>query len=84
MLVCQRTSLKLKQRVKFRKKDKTLFMDVMLDLDEMRNLEPDVRTHTVGKHIVEAVQATLAKYSFAQFDSKRLLFDFEKWWQRQV
>src|SRR5437868_6163106 len=84
VLMCQRASLNLKQRVRFYKKDRQLYLDVMFDLAEMEGLDPDGRMLAVGQNVAAVTRATLAKYAFEQFDAERFLADFEQWWKRHT
>ena len=82
VLMCQSSSLNLKQRVKFVKNDRRLFVDVMLNLDEMCRLSPEDRKQAIGVRIVASLREVLRKYAFAQFDAERFLNDFTQWWSK--
>lgn len=82
VLMCQSSSLNLKQRVKFAKNDRKLFVDVMLNLDEMCRLGPEDRKQVIGVRIIASLREVLKKYPFAQFDAERFLNDFTQWWSK--
>jgi hypothetical protein len=79
VFMCQEPSLNLKQRVKFAKQDKKLYIDIMLHLDEMKMATPDVRRRIVVERLADEVPAILHKYSFEDFDEPRFVEDLKSW-----
>jgi hypothetical protein len=79
VLMCRDPSLQFKQRIRFVKKDKQLYLDVMLDLNALRQMEDDERMQTVVSRLRDEVPAVLGKYSFHEFDCKGFLADFTRW-----
>src|SRR5437016_3849264 len=47
VFMCRNSDLNFKQRIRFSKKDKTLYMDVLLDLKHMIQATPQERKRTV-------------------------------------
>lgn len=52
--MCLEPELNLNQRIRFSKKDKVLYMDIMLHLADFMNVEQTVREKIVGEKLVKA------------------------------
>src|SRR5689334_2516327 len=63
VLMCRDPELNFKRRLRFSKKDKMLYMDIMLDLNQMRQAEHGVRKRIVVERLADEVPAVLHKYS---------------------
>jgi len=61
------------------KKDKTLYMDIVLNLDEMAAATPSRRRKVVLQKIAAEVPETLSNYQLAGFDRASFLADINKW-----
>jgi len=79
VLMCRNGALNFKRRVRFAKKDKTLFMDAMLDLDEMRQAEHGVRKRIVAERLTDEIPTVLHKHSIPDFDDARFIEDLKSW-----
>ncbi|MEI6564681.1 MAG: hypothetical protein WCO42_10300 [bacterium] len=79
ILMCQDSGLNLKRRVRLSKKDKTLYLDVMLDLQTMKSVQPEARRQFVFKKIHDDVTEVIARYGLPNFDSGRFLKDLKSW-----
>jgi hypothetical protein len=79
--MCQDPGLDLKRRVRFSKKEKKLYMDVMLNLDEMKAASPDQRKKILVREILEGVPVIVNKYDLPGFDSMQFLADFDSWFK---
>ena len=79
VFMCQDPSLNLKQRVNFAKKERKLYLDIMLSLDEMKQAAPDVRKRIVIERLADEVPAVLRKYSIEDFDEPRFVEDLKSW-----
>jgi hypothetical protein len=58
-------------------------MDIMLDLPEMMALGQAARERLVAQRLATEVPAVISTYKTEDFDSARLLADFEKWIRRR-
>lgn len=67
-LICRDPELNFKQRIKFSKRDKTLYLDIMLDLNQFRVIEQDEKNRIVAQKLVVEIPPIVAKYKFADFD----------------
>ena len=79
VLVCQDSELNLKRRIRLSKKEKKLYLDIMLDLDEMRQADQQVRKKYVAERLADEVPDVLRKYSISDFDKVRFIEDFKSW-----
>ena len=79
VLVCRDPALHFKQRVRFSKNDRTLYLDVMLDLPEMKQAGPLERKSVAARRLVEEVSAALQKRKINGFDQERFLEDLRYW-----
>jgi hypothetical protein len=79
VLMCQDPALDLKQRVRHSKKDKTLYVDVMLDYTSMCAASPSFREGLVFREIITQVGTITARRKIADFDSTAFLSDLRDW-----
>ena len=78
-LMCRDPHLNFKQRIRLSKKDRILYMDVMLDYPAMREADDDTRVKIVRDKLKAEVPRILAKYKIPDFDNERFLSDFATW-----
>ena len=74
-LICQDSELNLRPRIRLAKKEKTLYMDVMLDLYEMRTATQEMRKRIVATRLSNEVPSILSKYKLVGFDTARFIVD---------
>ena len=79
VLMCQNSSLGLKRRIRLSKKDKTLYMDIILNHGDMVSVTPDIRLHLIATVIKEEVAKILSKYKIQQFEQQQFLSDIIFW-----
>lgn len=79
VLMCRDTELNFKRRIRFSRKEKTLYMDVMLDLIQMRQLAHNVRKQIICKRLTEEIPAVVRKYSIAGFNDMLFEQDLKEW-----
>ena len=78
-LMCRGQDLKFKRRIRLSKKERFLYMDVMLDLDEMRSLTKQSRFEIVVRRLKTEIPAIFNKYKIPDFDDRRLQSDLCGW-----
>src|SRR2546429_273707 len=71
VLMCRNPALNFKRRIRLAGKDKTLYMDVMLELKEMSQATPGLRRRIISERLVEEIPAVVHKYSIRDFDEAR-------------
>ena len=75
VFVCQDPGLNLKRRMRLVKKEKKLYMDIMLNLAEMKTADPEDGKRIVADRLITEVPAVIAKYRFDDFDSATFVAD---------
>lgn len=78
ILVCREPSLKFKRRIRYSRKDKTIYMDVMLELSKFMNLTPEERKREVINALLKEVPEIVGKYKIEDFNTERFLLDFNQ------
>lgn len=84
VFMCQDSALNLKRRVRFAKAEKKLYMDIMLDLPEMKALDRESRKRLVVDRLLSEMPNTIAKYKIDDFDSERFVSDLREWCAERV
>lgn len=86
VLMCRDPYLKFKRRIRFVKKDKkmpyfdkTLYMDIMLDFPQMRELSHEQRKTIILERLGDEIPTILRKYAFKEFDEPRFVDDLKSW-----
>lgn len=79
VLMCRDPSLNFKRRVRFARKEKKLYMDVMLDLAYLVNVDHENRKKTIIERVLSEVPTTLHKYALKEFDETRFVQDLDSW-----
>jgi hypothetical protein len=79
VLMCRDPKLNFRRRVRFARKQKMVFMDIMLDLDQMRHAEHERRKRIVVERLAQEIPEVLSKYSIRDFDEARLEKDLKGW-----
>lgn len=77
--MCRNPELNFKRRLRLSKSDETLYMDIMLDLAQMRDADHDVRRQIVFERLLKEVPAVVRKYSIKDFDDARFAEDLKAW-----
>ena len=81
-LICRNPAYNFKQRIRFLKKEKTLYMDIMLDLDEFKRIDQTKRERIVAGKLVKEIPPVVAKYKFADFDLAKFETDLKSSFKR--
>jgi len=68
ILMCREKELNFKKRIRFDKKNRKLYMDIMLDIDLFMSLSEKGKDKVVVDKIAHEVPRTIAKYKFQDFD----------------
>ena len=79
VLMCRNPELNFKRRIRFAKKEKTVFMDILLELPTMNALEPEDRKRIVAQRLFDEVPDVLSKYKIPDFDKDAFIADFRAW-----
>ncbi|WP_031457233.1 hypothetical protein [Flavobacterium chungangense] len=68
VLMCRNSEYNFKQRIRFIKKEKALYMDIMLDFDLFLKITQEERNRIVFEKLIKEVPEIIAKYKFKNFD----------------
>jgi hypothetical protein len=79
VLMCRDPALNFKPRIRFSKKDQTLYMDVMLHLPEMIPLSHQERRGVVIQKLKQEIPEILNKYDVDNCDRVRFESDLHAW-----
>ncbi|HTB99706.1 MAG TPA: hypothetical protein VK705_03395 [Ferruginibacter sp.] len=78
ILMCREPHLKFKQRIRFLKQEKILYMDIILDYYQFMDVDQKVRERQVAEKLIAEVPAIIAKYKFPDFNLPKFEKDFKK------
>jgi len=81
-LMCRDPKLNFKRRIRFDRKDRKLYMDVMLDLPQMVQATPELRRKIIAERLMEEIPPVVHKYSIRDFDEARFTEDLKGWLTR--
>ncbi len=79
ILMCREPQFKFKKRLRFSKKDKVLYMDIMLDFDKYILLSQTERVSAICNELLEKIPQTVNKYKFGDFDLDKFMTHLKTW-----
>lgn len=79
VFMCRDPALNFKQRIRLSKKEKKLYIDLMLDLSEMTSADQTTRQRLVAGQLLKEVPEIISRYKIEDFDRSRFLADFQAW-----
>lgn len=68
VFMCRNPEHNFKQRIKYSKKEKKVYLDIMLDLNQFRQIEQSERERIVAYKLVSEIPPIIAKYKLPDFD----------------
>ena len=77
VLMCRDSGLNFKRRIRVSSKEKKLYMDVMLDLLQMRPAEHQERKRDIIERLAQEIPIVLRKYALKEFDEVRFVGDLK-------
>jgi hypothetical protein len=78
IFMCQPLNYKLKQRIRFTKNNRTLYLDIMLNLDEFIRIDQQERNKIATNKLLTEVPPIVKKYNFKDFDLEKFTMDLFK------
>jgi len=81
ILMCRDPRWNFKQRIRFKKKDNCLYMDIMFDLPIMERADASTRKMIVAQKMTDEIPPIIAKYKFKDFDLMRFSADLRNWFE---
>lgn len=79
ILICRKPEIVFKKRLRLSKKEKVLYMDIMLDYDLFNNMTFEQRITQICKTLLVELSQVLKKYKFQDFKSNELIKKLENW-----
>lgn len=79
ILMCRATDTDFKQRIRFARREKTFYVDIMLDLGEIQNNDAHARIRIVADRIASEISVILRKRAIPDFDAARFIEDLNLW-----
>jgi hypothetical protein len=79
ILMCRKPEIVFKKRLRLSKKEKVLYMDIMLDYDLFNNMAFEQRITQICKTLLVELSQVLKKYKFQDFKSDELIKKLENW-----
>jgi len=79
IFMCREASLSFKQRIRYAKSEKKLYIDIMLDLDLMRDADNEERKRIVADRIVNELPRVILAHEIPDFDAASFAFDLKAW-----
>ena len=78
VFMCRDPKIAFKQRVRFSKKDKKLYIDIMLNYEFMLSaLNDQARFNLMKEKLLTELSLIIKKYKFPEFDLEKFLFDLQ-------
>lgn len=77
VLICQDPTLNLKQRIKYSKKERKIYIDLMLDLPHFISISQKEREKIVISKIISEIPAVIKKYKIVDFDLLKFELDLK-------
>ena len=79
VLFCHKSTLIHKKRVRFVKKEKVLYHDIIINYEKYMPMTWAERKEYVAKEILSELEKTIKKYRFKDFDLERFIGDLGIW-----
>ncbi|MCH8622564.1 hypothetical protein [Undibacterium sp. TS12] len=78
VLMCQDPALNLKRRIRLSKKEKKLYVDIMLDLPEMKSVDFIKKKMIISELLLKEIPEVISKYKIDDFDLQQFVEDFQE------
>ena len=79
VLMCQNPNLNPKQRIRFSKKEKKLYLDIMLDLPYFLEITQKEREKIIVGKLISEIPSIIAKYKLEDFNLVKFETDLQNW-----
>jgi len=78
VLMCQNPDLNLKQRIRFSKKEKKIYLDLMLDLNQFLLIDQRQKERVAAEKLIEEIPVIISKYKLNDFNLPKFESDLKK------
>ncbi len=79
IFMCRDPAHNFKRRLKLSKKERSLYMDIMLDLESMKSATPEARKREVAQRLFDEVPEVLSGYKITNFNRDAFVADLQAW-----
>ena len=77
--MCCDPDIIFKRKLRFSKKEKVLYMDIILNHDQFSVMSHEQRISEICKILLEKIPFIFKKYKFNDFNSSKLMKNLEDW-----
>jgi hypothetical protein len=84
VLMCRDPQLNFRRRLRFARKERIVYTDIMLKLEQMRHADYERRKRIVIERLLEEIPPVLRKYAILDFDEDRFAEDLKSWLTEQM
>jgi hypothetical protein len=81
VFMCRNPEINFKRRIRYSKKEKKVYLDIMLDLNQFRQIGQEERQKIVAYRLLSEVPPIIAKYKFNDFNLLSFTNDLKEWLQ---
>ncbi|HMT54766.1 MAG TPA: hypothetical protein PKD16_16945 [Saprospiraceae bacterium] len=79
VLMCQAPNLNLKQRIRLSKKEKKIYLDIMLDLPHFLEIAQKDKEKIIVDKLIAEIPPIITKYKLEDFNLAKFETDLENW-----
>jgi len=79
VLMCQNPNLNLKQRIRLSKKEKKIYLDLMLDLPQFIEITQKEREKIIVDKLITEIPPIITKYKLEDFNLVKFEIDLKNW-----
>jgi hypothetical protein len=84
ILMCRDPSLNFKQRIRYSKKEKDIYIDIMLDFFQFVRIEQVEREKIVAEKLIAEIPPIIAKYKLENFNLTKFKADLVKCFKKML
>jgi GGDEF domain-containing protein len=78
VFMCRNPEHNFKQRIKHSKAEKKVYLDIMLDLNQFKQIEQRERERIVAQKLISEIPPIIDRYKFNDFDLPNFEIDLRK------
>ena len=79
VFMCRNPEHNFKQRIRYSKKEKKVYLDIMLDLNHFRQIDQGEKELILAQRLVSEIPPIIAKYKFPDFNLPKFETDLKQW-----
>jgi hypothetical protein len=79
VLMCHAPNLNLKQRIRLSKKEKKIYLDIMLDLPHFLEIAQKEREKIIVDKLIAEIPSIITKYKLEDFNLMKFETDLKNW-----